>query len=79
MGQFKSDYLAESGLRIPILGQISINGSVELLGIPDFFSGPRFTEDILDPYDTTGWGDGGTPNQNWTVYRSDDQESPVDQ
>ena len=33
VGEFLSDYLTESGRRIPILGRISINGSVEWLAI----------------------------------------------
>ena len=36
MGQFTTNKLAENGRIIPIIGQISINGSAELLGIPDF-------------------------------------------
>ena len=49
MGQFSYDYLAENGWRIPILGQISINGSVKMLGIPNLCrtSGPMFIENLL--------------------------------
>ena len=36
VGQLSSDYLSENGHRIPILVQISINGSVKRLGICDF-------------------------------------------
>ena len=69
VGQFLSNYLAEIGHRIPILEKISINGSVELLGIPDLYrtSGPIYNDNLLDPRDTTGWGDGDTSNQNWGV------------
>ena len=69
MGQFLSDYLAENGRRIPILGQISVNISVELLGIPHFrrTSGPIYTENLMASYDTTGWGDGVTSNHKWLV------------
>ena len=69
MGQFSYDYLAENGWRIPILGQISINGSVKMLGIPNLCrtSGPMFIENLLAPHDTTGWGDDGTPNQSWLI------------
>ena len=58
IGQFLSNYLAKNGRRIPILGQICINGSVKCLGIPKFHrtSGPMYTENILAPHDTTGWG-----------------------
>ena len=60
IGQFLSDYLAENGRRIPILGQISINGSVEYLGIPDFHrtSEPFWDDNILAP--SSSWGYGGT-------------------
>ena len=36
VGVFTSGYLTVNGRRIPIFGRISINGSVELLGVPDF-------------------------------------------
>ena len=36
VGAFTSDYPTESGRRVPIIGQISINRGVEYLGIPDF-------------------------------------------
>ena len=68
VGHFLLDYLDVNGRRIPILGKISINGSVELLGILNFHrtSGPMFTENLLAPHDTTCWGDGVTSNKNWT-------------
>ena len=49
MGEFTTNYLAESGHRIPIIGKISINGSVQFLGIPDFVrdSGFSFIENLL--------------------------------
>ena len=60
IGQFSSDYLTESGRRIPILGGISINGSVEWLGIPDFkrTGGPIWADNLLVPH--SSWGDGAT-------------------
>ena len=71
VGHFLSHYLAENGRRIPIIGQISINGSVKLLGIPSFYrtSGLMFTENLLVPHFTKCWGDGGTPNQECPLYR----------
>ena len=72
VGQFLYDYLALNGHIIPIIGQISINGSVELLGIPNFFSGPMFTENLLASHDTTGWVYGGTHIYNWTVLLGED-------
>ena len=68
MGKFLSDYLTENGYRIPIIGQIFINGNVEYLGIPDFHrtSGPMWADNLLAPYYI--WGDGGTTKQNWLVH-----------
>ena len=66
VGEFSSEYLAESGRRIPILGRISINGNVEYLGVPDFHrtGGPFWTANLLDT--CSSWGDGGTTtNHNW--------------
>ena len=67
VGKLLSNHLALNGHRIPILGHISINGSVEILGIPNFSSQPMFTENLLAPHYTTVWGDCGTTNQNWPV------------
>ena len=36
VGEFTKNYLAKNGRRILIIGQLSINGSVLFLGIPDF-------------------------------------------
>ena len=62
-----------TGHKIPILFQISINGSVELLGILDFrrTSGTMYTDNILDTHDTTGWEAGITSNKNWGVQPGD--------
>ena len=68
VGEFFSDYLTESGCRVPIIGQISINGSVEYLGIPDFHrtGAPFWADNILAP--CSSWGDGDTTtNQNWVI------------
>ena len=68
VGQFLFGYLTENGRRIPILSQISISGSVEYLGIPDFHrtGGPFWAKNLL--YPCSSWGDGGTPtNQDWVV------------
>ena len=58
--EFATNYLTESGRRIPIFGRIYINGSVEWLGVPDFYrsDGPAWTANILDPH--SSWGDVGT-------------------
>ena len=70
VGQFLSDHLAENGRRILILGQIFINGSVKLVGTPNFHinSGLMYTDNLLDTQDNTCWGDGGTSNHNWGVH-----------
>ena len=66
VGELSSNYFTISGRRIPIFGRISIIGSVEYLGVPDFHrtGGPFWVANILDP--RSSWGDGGTAtNQNW--------------
>ena len=70
VGQFSYNDLAGIGHIIPIHGQISTNGSVKLLGIPNFrrTSLPMYTDNLLDPHDTTCLGDGGNYNQNWGVH-----------
>ena len=52
VGEFASHYLTESGRRIPIFGRISINESVEWLGVPDFHSnnGLSWNSNLLDPH-----------------------------
>ena len=69
VGQLSSNYLTENGRRIPIIGQIPINGVVKYLGIPDFHrtSGPIWVENILAPH--SSWGYCLTPNKmplSWT-------------
>ena len=68
VGEFLSDYLTESGCRIPIISRISINGSVEHFGVPDFHrtGGTIWAANLLAP--RSSWGDGGTTtNQNWLI------------
>ena len=36
MGEFRTNYLTKNGRRILIIGNFSINGSVQFLGIPNF-------------------------------------------
>ena len=51
-----------------MLGRISINGSVEWLGVPDFYrtNGPAWTDNILNP--RPSWGEGvSTTNPNWDI------------
>ena len=60
VGDFSSDYLNEIGHRVPIIGQIYMNGNVEYLGITEFYGtgGPFWVDNILDP--CSSWRDGGT-------------------
>ena len=69
VGEFTTNHLAENGRRILIIRQLSINGSVKFLGIPDFVrnSGLWFIENLQDPTVPTGWGHANTSNQNWGV------------
>ena len=78
VGQFMTNYLDENGRIIPTICQISINGSVKLLSIPDFFinSGLSLIDHLQAPTTTSGWGHTNTSNQNWGVspggyYRND--------
>ena len=63
VGEFTTNYLAENRRRIPIIGKLSINGSVQFLGIPDFVwgFGLSFLTNLQAPTDPTGWGNGGVP------------------
>ena len=67
MGYFTTNYLDENGRRILIIGKISINDSVQFWDIPDFVrvSGLLFLPNLQATADPTGWGNGGTYNQNW--------------
>ena len=64
-----TNYLDENGRRITIIGQIYINGSAQLLGIPGFSrnSGLLFIENLQAPTAPTGWGHANTSNKNWGV------------
>ena len=66
VGQFTINYITENGRRIPIIGQLYMKGSVQLLGIPDFFrsSGFLFIENLQAPTVPFGWGDSNNSNQN---------------
>ena len=68
-GKFLTHYLSGNGRIIPIIGQISINGSVKLLGIPADTWGCGFTfiENVQYPSYPTVWGHGGTSNNNRLV------------
>ena len=69
MGKFTTDYLVKNGYRIPIVGELSINGSVQLLGIPDFVRNSElsFFQNLQAPTVTSGWGDADTSNKKLGV------------
>ena len=69
VGQFTTYCLAENGRIITITGQLSINGSVQFLGIPDFSrdSGFSFIENLQAPTIPTSWKHINTSNHNWGV------------
>ena len=71
MGQFTSNYLAVNGRRIPAIGQILMNGSIKLLGIPadSWGCGLPFIENLQSLIVLSGWGDSNTSNQNWGVSK----------
>ena len=66
MGEFSSNYLIKNKRRIPIIGRILINGSVEWLGVPDFHrtGGTFWDHNLLDLCSSWGYSD-TTTNQNW--------------
>ena len=57
VGEFTTDYLAENGCRISIIRQLSINYSVQFLGVPNFIrgSGLLFIPKFQAPADPTVW------------------------
>ena len=69
MGEFTTNCLAENGRIIPIIGKLSINGSVQFLGIPYFVinCGLSFIENLQASNVPTGWGHANTTNHNWGV------------
>ena len=66
VGEFTTNCLAGNGHRIPIIGKLSINRSVELLGIPNFVSnsGLSFIENLQASTVPTDWGHADNSNQN---------------
>ena len=67
--EFTTNHLAENGCIISIIDKISINRSVQILGIPNFVrnSGLSFIEKLKDPTVPNSWGHANTTNQNWGV------------
>ena len=73
MGQLTTNYLAGNGRRIPIIGQLYINRSVQFWGIPDFvrIGVLSFIENLQAPTVVTGWVHANISNQNWLVIPGD--------
>ena len=67
VGDFLTDYLAENGRRIHTIGKLSVNVSVQFLGMPDQDgrSWLLFICNILDRFEATGLGSGNYLNQEW--------------
>ena len=67
VGEFETDYLAENGRRIQIIGQISVNDSVQFLGVPNQGggSGLALICNLQAHVEATGWGSGNYSNQDW--------------
>ena len=65
--EFVTNYLAENGRQIPIIGQLSVNYRVQLLGLSDqaWVSGLPFIANILAHVESTGWECSKNSNQNW--------------
>ena len=72
-GEFVTKYLAENGRRILIIGQLSVNDSVQFLGLYDqaWGSGLPFIANLLDHVGSTAWGSSNNSNDNWGVQIND--------
>ena len=73
VGHFSTHYFAENGRIIPIIGQISVNRSVKILGIPAdaWECGLPFLENVLATTVPHGWGETIPPIINGPVSRED--------
>ena len=60
VGEFVIDYLAGNGPKIQIIRQLSINDSVQFLGIPAQYwgRGLTFILHLQESSEATGWGSG---------------------
>ena len=69
VGKIVTQYFTENGRRIPFIGQISVNRSAKLLGIPTdaWRCVFPFLDNVLGPTVPHGREDNDTSNQNWTV------------
>ena len=57
VGDFVTNYLDENGCQIKIIGQLSVNDSVQFLGLSDqaWGSGLLFVANLLAHVESTGW------------------------
>ena len=67
---FATNYLTPTWRRIPMFGSISINASVEWLGVPNFLrnDGPPWNLSLLIP--NSNWGDRGSSTSHNLVSGS---------
>ena len=66
-GEFVTDYLAENECRIQITKQLSVNDSVQFLGVlaQGRKSGLPFIFNLQAPVEASGWVSGNYSNQDW--------------
>ena len=57
VGAFVTNYLAENGRLVEIIGEISVNGNVQFLGLSDqvWVSGFPYIANLLDQVEAKGW------------------------
>ena len=65
VGEFVTDYLAENGGWIAIIGELSVNGSAQFLGLYDqaWGSGLRYIANLLVQVEAKGWSSSNNSNQ----------------
>ena len=68
-----TNYIAENGCQIMIVGQPSVNNSVQFLGLSDqaWGSGLPFISNLLVYIKTTWWGSYNNSNQKWGGHFKD--------
>ena len=64
-----TDYLAENGRHIPIIGKLSVDNSVQFLGLSDqaWGSGLPYIYNLVDQVEATGSDSSNNSNQNWGI------------
>ena len=65
--EFVTDYLAENRRRIEIIWKLSVNNSVQFLGLSDQYQGIGlpFICNLIARVDDAGWGSGNYSNKDW--------------